>query len=69
MSRRSEIQKIEAERLANYKPPSVEDKVMELYAQDLYHYNGIAKLTNLSYRRVREIIRDHIGRAEKQDTE
>lgn len=63
MSRRSELQRIESERTQE-KELTVEDKVIYLHSQDLYHYNGIAKLTGLSFRQVRKIIRDYLKRTD-----
>lgn len=61
MSRRSELQKQEAERLRMEQADpekKLRDRIIELHGMDLYHYKGIAKLCNCSFRKVRETIRD-----------
>jgi hypothetical protein len=63
VSRRSELQQLEADREIET-PLSIEDRVIELHSQNLYHYEGIAKLTGLSFRQVRKIIRDHLKRTD-----
>ena len=64
MSRRHEIQQhIKEEKLSE--DAKLTKRILELRAEDLYHIKGIAKTLGISYRKVRETIRDHNDRNPK----
>lgn len=64
MSRRSELQRMAVED----KPDRDRKRVLDLNAQGLYHMRGIAKLTGLSYRQVRGILRGDASGSTNDDS-